>query len=77
MRQCFYHTALGQNAVFHNSLQYKVHSFNIQDDRSEHAWAFTYTEKPPRQYIWSAGSHFCRASRGRVRMNINGVKLQT
>ena len=33
MRHCFYHTDLGQNAVFHN-LQYKMHSFNIQDDRS-------------------------------------------
>ena len=33
MRHCFHHTDLGQNAVFHN-LQYKVRSFNIQDDRS-------------------------------------------
>ena len=31
MRRCFYHTDLGQNAVVHN-LQYKLHSFNIQDD---------------------------------------------
>ena len=26
-------------------LQYKVHSFNIQDDRSKHAWAFSSTVK--------------------------------
>ena len=38
MRHCFYHTDLGQNAVFHNlTLEYKLHSFNIQDDRSMHA----------------------------------------
>ena len=30
MRHCFYHTDLGQKAVFHNF----AHSFNIQDDGS-------------------------------------------
>ena len=33
MRHSFYHTDLGQKAVFHN-FEYKLHSFNIQDDRS-------------------------------------------
>ena len=39
MRHCFYHTDLGQNAVFHN--------FAIQialipcSGRSKHAWAFS------------------------------------
>ena len=33
MRRCFYHTDLGQNAVFDNYiLQYKLHSFNFHDD---------------------------------------------
>ena len=32
MRRCFYHTDLGQNAVFHN-FEIKLHSFNIQNDR--------------------------------------------
>ena len=33
MRRCFYHTELGQNAVFHNFAR-QINSFNIQDDRS-------------------------------------------
>ena len=33
MKRCFYHTDLGQNAVSHNFAT-KLHSFNIQDDRS-------------------------------------------
>ena len=40
MRHCFYHTDLGQNAVFYNfaTLEFCntaiLHSFNIQDDQS-------------------------------------------
>ena len=35
MRRCFYHTGLRQNAILYFTiLQDKLHSFNIQDDRS-------------------------------------------
>ena len=34
MGHCFYHTDLGQNAVFHNFAIQIRHSLNIQDDRS-------------------------------------------
>ena len=37
MRHRFYHTDLGQKAVFHNfAILYKLHSFNIKDDGSTH-----------------------------------------
>ena len=56
-------------------LQYKVRSFNIQDDRSMREFLANPLKKFP-NHIWPAGSHFCRASCGRIWMNINRVTLQ-
>ena len=43
MRRCFYHTDLGQNAVFHN---FEIQIALIQySGRSKHAWAFSETAK--------------------------------
>ena len=39
MRHCFYHTDLGQNAVFHNFV-IQI-SFIQYSGRSKHAWAFS------------------------------------
>ena len=39
MRHCFYHTDLGQNAVFHNfAIQIALIQYS---GRSKHAWAFS------------------------------------
>ena len=78
MRYCFYHTDLGQNAVFHNlTLQYKLHSFNIQDDRSMHALLAKRLKKIPKPPIRPAGSHFRQCEMlSSVWMNINRVTLQ-
>ena len=54
MRRCFYHTDLGQNAI----LQYKFHSFNIEDDRSKRGLLAKPLKKFPKSPIWLAGSHF-------------------
>ena len=52
MRRCIYHTGLGQNAVFHNSVfQDKLHSVNIQDDQS---WAFSETVKKISKITYTA-----------------------
>ena len=43
MRRCFYHTDLGQDAVFHNfAIQIALIQYS---GRSKHAWAFTETVK--------------------------------
>ena len=43
MRHCFYHTDLGQNAVFHNfAIQIALIQYS---GRSKHAWAFSETVK--------------------------------
>ena len=43
MRRCFYHTDLGQNAVFQNfAIQIALIQYS---GRSKHAWAFTETVK--------------------------------
>ena len=47
-------------------LQYKLHSFNIQDDRSTRGLLAKPLKKFPKSPIWPADSHFCRASCGRV-----------
>ena len=70
MRRCFYHTDLGQNAVFHN---FEIQIALIQySGRSKHVWAFGETAKnfskssirPTGCELWS------------VWMNINRVTLQ-
>ena len=70
MRHCFYHTDLGQNAVFHNfAIQIALIQYS---GRSKHAWAFGETAKnfskssirPTGCELWS------------VWMNINRVTLQ-
>ena len=41
MRRCFYHTDLGQNAVFHNfAIQIALVQYS---GRLKHAWAFSET----------------------------------
>ena len=47
-------------------LQYKLHSFNIQDDRSTRGLLAKPLKKCPKSPIRPAGSHFCSASCGRV-----------
>ena len=43
MRRCFYHTDLGQNAVFHNfAIQIALIKYS---GRWKHAWAFSETVK--------------------------------
>ena len=57
MRYYFYHTDLGQNAVFHNfATQIALIQYS---GRSKHAWAL---KKFPKSHIRPAGSHFCSAS---------------
>ena len=61
MRHCFYHTVLGQNAVFHNfALQIALIQYL---GRWKHAWASRgLLAKPlkkfPKSPIRLAGSHF-------------------
>ena len=62
MRYCFYHTDLGQNAVFHNFATQILHSFNIQDYRSTRGLLAKPLKKIPKSHIRPAGSHFCSAS---------------
>ena len=76
MRYCFYHTDLRQNAVFHNILQQKLHSFNIQDDRSTRGLLAKPLKKIPKSHIQPAGSHFCSASCSECLNEHTRVKLQ-
>ena len=57
MRRCFYHTDLGQNAVFHNfAIQIALAQYS---GRSKHVWAFSETVKKfPKSPIRLASSHF-------------------
>ena len=43
-------------------LQHKLHSFNIQDDRSTRGLLAKPLKKCPKSHIQPAGSHFCSAS---------------
>ena len=47
-------------------LQYKLHSFNIQDDRSMHGLLPKPSKKFPKSPIRPTGSHFCSARCGRM-----------
>ena len=60
MRRCFYHTDLGQNAVFHN---FPIQTALIQySGRSKNAYAFSETVKKfPKSPIRPTGSHFSQA----------------
>ena len=69
MRRCFYHTDLGQNAVFHN-FEIKMHPFNIQDDRSTRGLLAKPLKKFPKSHVRPA-----RYELGSVWMNINRVML--
>ena len=56
MRRCFYHTDLGQNAVFHNfAIQIALIQYS---ERSKHAWAVLAKQlkKFPKSPIRLAGS---------------------
>ena len=57
MRCCFYHTDLGQNALFHNfAIQIALIQYS---GRSKHAWAFSETvNKISKTPTRLAGSHF-------------------
>ena len=66
MRYCFYHTDLGQNAVFHN----------IQDDRSTRGLLAKPLKKFPKSHIRPAGSHFYSASCSECLNEHTRVKLQ-
>ena len=52
MRRCFYHTDLGQNAVFHNfAIQIALIQYS---GRSKHAWAFSETVKKISKITYTA-----------------------
>ena len=70
MRRCFYHTDLGQNAVFHN-FEIQIHSFNIQDDRNTRG-LFSETAKKISKITYTAS----RLRAVECGMNINRVALQ-
>ena len=54
MRRCFYHTNLGQNAVFHNfAIQIALIQYS---GRSKHAWAFTETVNKISKIISTVGN---------------------
>ena len=58
-------------------LQYKLHSFNIQDDRSTRGLLAKPLKKFPKSRIRPASSHFCSASCGSsVWINIKRVTPQ-
>ena len=53
MRRCFYHTDLGQNAVFHNfAIQIALIQYS---GRSKPAWAFTETVKKISKITYTVG----------------------
>ena len=60
MRRCFYHTDLGQNAVFHN-FAIQIALIQYQDDRSMRALSAKPLKKLPKSPIRPAGSHFWQA----------------
>ena len=76
MRYCFYHTDLGQNAVFHNFATQILHSFNIQDDRSTRGLLAKPSKKFPKSHIRLASFHFCSASCSECFIEHTRVKLQ-
>ena len=58
-------------------LQHKLHSFNIQNDRSTGGLLAKPLKRFPKSHIRPAGSHFCSASRGSECLNEHTrVKLQ-
>ena len=64
MRYCFYHTDLGQNAVFHNfATQIALIQYS---GRSKAVGILKPLKKFPKSRIRPAGSHFCSESCGRV-----------
>ena len=70
MRRCFYHTNLGQNAVFHN---FEIQISLIQySGRSKHAWAFSETTNKISKITYTAS----RLRAVECAMNINRVTLQ-
>ena len=65
MRHRFYHTDLGQKAVFHNfAILYKLHSFTFKDDGSTRGLLAKPLKKFPKSPIWPSGCDFCDASCG-------------
>ena len=68
MRRCFYHTDLGQNAVFHNfAIQIALIQYS---GRSKQALAKR-LKKFPKSPIRGAGSHFWQAPKSTVSIKIN------
>ena len=76
MRYCFYHTDLGQKAVFHNfATQIAIIQY-IQDDRSTRGVLAKPLKKCPNSHIQPAGSHFCSASCSKCLNEHTRVKLE-
>ena len=73
MRRCFYHTDLGQNAVFHNfAMQIALIQYS---GRWKWAWAFSKTVKKISQIAYPVLTFVVRAVAS-FWMNINKVMLQ-
>ena len=71
MRRCFYHTDLGQNAVFHNfAIQIALIQYS---GRSKHAWAFSETAKKNSKITYITASQLQAVECLNEEMNINRV----
>ena len=67
MRPCFYHSDLGQNAVFHNfAIQIALIQYSGRSNRSTRGLLANPLKKCPISPIRPAGPHFCSASCGRI-----------
>ena len=66
MKHFFYHTDLGQKAVFHNfAIQIAlIQYFNEKDDGSTRGLLAKLLKKISKSPIRPSGSHFCSASCG-------------
>ena len=76
MRRCFYHTDLGENAVFHNfAIQIALIQYS---GRSKHAWAFSETvKKIPKAPIRLAGTHDQRVPLVRKVTGMSSLPVKT
>ena len=79
MRHCFYHTDLGQNAVFHNfAIQIALIQYS---GRSKHAWAFSESvQKIPKSPVTASRFSLLTSAKFELRavkcLHINRVTFQ-
>ena len=67
MRRCFYHTNLGQNAVFHNfAIQIVLIQYFGRSNRSTRGLLAKPLTKFPKSSLRLAGSHFWQAPKSTV-----------